>query len=369
MNKKIYLHAQFFKEEDEVEKAREFKKLFPNAIVKKFIIAHEGVTNSKVVGIGNKLFKWSRNVIHNFFTKLKKGIQVIKGHTIDGIVRSEKVLGEIIDYYITEINNKKAIAALVGIYDKNDSDYNTISAELNVETDDSEILDISNIDRFALGKYEEGDIPAFEHAKEIAVVHCFTNNKIFNNEVSKMEENKIGFSDVKKFIREHNVFPTQLYSIEELVGKPKYENGDLVFYGAIDDRIVSYLSRNLDYKKVVEELESLKKDKEELEKYKEELNSYKEKFIKEEFRNKVLEKAESKKLSEKLKKYLTFSLDSFNGKVEDLEKDSESFIESKAKEFSSISSIVGEPTSPPKRAEHTLEGEPPRQKSEFDDQF
>lgn len=371
----IYVESQFF-EDSETEKAKQFKKMFPNAVVKKFVLAHDGNVFSKVVGYGQKLFNFSKEIIHNMASKIKKGIQVIKGHSIDNENVTNKTVGEIIDVSVENKNGKTYILGLVGFYDKKDSDYDSISAEMRVGFSDYIVNSIADIFRFAVGSTKNGDLPAFPGAKEIGVVHCFFNegskenideNKNLLTKDKKMEE--ITFTQVKEFIRKHNVFPTQIWTVQEIIGIPKNENGEIVFVNGVDDRISNYLAKSIpDMKTYETKIKQLEQEREDLLKIKNEFQELNKKQKIDNFKAIVLKKADDKKLSEKLKKYLTKKLDRYNSDIADFETESESFIKEASDEFQDLFSGVVE--NPPVVNKFPSEGEPSEKtKPVFEDQF
>ena len=382
-NSTIYFHSHFFIEQSEIEKAKTFKKLFPNAIVKKFILVHSGFSSSSIIQ-GNKKFTkklfWEKETIQKIFDKLKKGMQVIAGHTIDGILRNEKIVGELIDFNIADNRDKKIIYGIVGFYDKNDSDYNSISMESVVSINNDKVEDIDRIDRFACGNIERGEIPAFPLAVEQSVIHCFFNQEIIDESKEIIDESKknidrgkkimeeISFTQVKEFIRKHNVFPTQIWTVQELVGIPKNDNNEFVFVNGIDDRLNAYITKSLpDFSSFSKKISELEEQVKTLQESKNELERLKKEKIIDEFRKKVIYKAEEKKVSDKLKKFLTKKLEKYDKEVADLEKDSEDFIKQSTEELNELLDSMSELNESKNKI--PTESELSEKKPIFDDQF
>lgn len=336
------------------------KKENPKTIVKKFIVAHEGESNSHVIGKGSSKFKWAKNVIHTITDKIKSGIQCIKGHTQDNIKRGEQVLGYIVGKGTELINNTLHSVVAVAFTNPSESDYDSISMEANIEYDsDYNVLAVNDLFRFALGKIKDGQVPAFENALSQGTIQCFS--KQIQNLEQEQGKKIMTFSEVKQAIRELNIYPSQLWDVKELIGKPeKDEKGNIIFVGSVDDRIISYLSKSIpDNSGTFKELEELKKKNEEFVKQVQELQTYKKQILSKESQGKVLEILKERKVSEKLSKFVEKNLDKLQIDENNLDKSLSDFIETQSKEFQKIEEIFGEPKPTPQsgnQADHT--GEP-----------
>lgn len=327
----------------------EIKKTDPKPLLKAFTIAHEGTTKPKVLGTGYRVMQWGRSAIESVYDALQVGIKSISGHTADNNPNSKPEKATVIGKGKQLIDNVLHTIAVLYFPNKNDADYNTISMEAQVMHDDNpnnSIVDsVKNITALALGKLGL-DSPAFPNAKEIASIQCFEtglnlNNK--NEDKKKMPTTEevreflrtTGFPVVKDLFRDviahKHIFPSQIFSAEEIIGTVKTENGDLQIEGG-DKELVAYIKRPLnDVRKSYDQ---------KIIEFEKNLKNVQKENIKLSAGTMIQDVVKEKKLSlsEKQSKFITTKMKEFEP-GEDVKKSLSEFVDKKLEEFKEIDAI------------------------------
>lgn len=327
----------------------EIKKTDPKPLLKAFTIAHEGTTKPKVLGTGYRVMQWGRSAIESVYDALQVGIKSISGHTADNNPNSKPEKATVIGKGKQLIDNVLHTIAVLYFPNKNDADYNTISMEAQVMHDDNpnnSIVDsVKNITALALGKLGL-DSPAFPNAKEIASIQCFetglnSNNK--NEDKKKMPTTEevreflrtTGFPVVKDLFRDviahKHIFPSQIFSAEEIIGTVKTENGDLQIEGG-DKELVAYIKRPLnDVRKSYDQ---------KIIEFEKNLKNVQKENIKLSAGTMIQDVVKEKKLSlsEKQSKFITTKMKEFEP-GEDVKKSLSEFVDKKLEEFKEIDAI------------------------------
>jgi hypothetical protein len=231
-----------------------------HSLVKVYTVAHEGESRPTVLGSSNSyVINWIKDSVKKVYDKINLGIQCIKGHTKDNNLGNEKILGKVVGKTIKTIDNILHSIVAVEFIDKNDSNYDVISMESDVDIDTTNniVTNIYDVFRFALGNSKETQ-PAIPMARQI------TSMQFFEHEIETKPKNggnpveQITFNQVRDAVRALNIFPSQLYSMEDIFGKAeKKENGQVIFYGG-DHKVISEINKHIPdvsiYNSKVEEL-------------------------------------------------------------------------------------------------------------------
>jgi len=179
-----------------------------------YSIAHEGISHSKLLGIGGKIIEWSKDAIKSIGKVIKNGIKCFHGHNRDNSITGRKELGEIVGHVEKEIDGKLNSIAII-YHPENvkqevkEFDICSQESDWNFEEKDGKLyaVDCEDITAIAFDN-SQNNKPAFEGAKRLAMVQCF--------EEEKKEVKPMTFEDVKKSKAELNVFASQLYSFDEI---------------------------------------------------------------------------------------------------------------------------------------------------------
>lgn len=300
----------------------EIRKNLKSGVLQAYILAQEGVSQPKVLGKGQRILKWPRAVIRQLADRVKAGTKFFLDHNSDNSVDGREALGEVVSSTLKDIGGKLS-NIIIGHFPEAErvKDLDVCSMETNILTHEREndlVSDLEDVSGVALGSSIK-DNPAFTGARRLATIQCFENqggeSKPGEGEKKKME---ITFEDVKKAIKDMNIFPWQLFD-EEQMRKDKVF-GEML---AERDKLKSELTSTK------ENLEKTKKDSE---------NAIK-----------ASQKATAKtRLKELLPDGLTekqnqFIMDNFDpDKIEDLEDDGlKSYVESSQKEYSRLAKMFG----------------------------
>lgn len=197
------------------EKIDEIKKTNPNPVFKAYTIAHTGDSRPKVLNAETKKIHWTKRAVESIKNAVKKGIKFFSGHNKDNSTTNREDVGELISTYEKEIDGKLYNIG-VGYFPEpekvKDYDVCSIEAEVNLIEEATQYIadSIEDLTGIALGK-SDSEQPAFEEARLVGAVQCFEN--INNSTTGGLVMN---FEDVKKAVKELNIFPRQLFSIEDL---------------------------------------------------------------------------------------------------------------------------------------------------------
>ena len=249
---------QAFRESDVIsyidpEILAQIKASDSHPLFKKYSVAHEGVSNPRVIGEGSMSISWGRRAIKSVKDAISTGIQCIAGHTKDNIKRGERVVAQVVGKGEELINGILNTVIVNYFPDKTDADYDVISMEADLDWYNNGAgmgiaEGITALKRFALGK-SESDIPAFQDAKLLASIQCFDTSE---NPPKKQSPSELGkgiqmatFAEIKAAIEEMKIYPSQLFTREQIIGEAVVEtNGQLTFRGG-DAQITSYLVKKI----------------------------------------------------------------------------------------------------------------------------
>jgi hypothetical protein len=190
-----------------------------------YVIGEEGNSHPRVIGEGHKLLRWPRAVIKRLAENVKAGTKFFDRHNKDNSHEGRVSLGEIVGSFTRMVGDKlQAIAIGVLEQARPDLDICSVEAEVHVN-DDGLVGDVEEVSGVALSS-SNVDSPAFPGAQRLAVLQCFDQPADTSGEHKDSRETgkpgegdekmEVKMEDVKAFIRDHNVFPRQLFNIEDL---------------------------------------------------------------------------------------------------------------------------------------------------------
>lgn len=232
-----------------------------SGVLQAYTIAQEGKSYPKVLGEGTQILKWTKAVLHRLKDKIKQGTKFFVEHGNDTNSHTNReAVGEIVSSFLKDIHGKLS-NVIVGYFPDRDKVKNedVCSMEADIYTDENNIVgDINDVTGIALGKSSEQN-PGFSGAIRLATVQCFeepnyksTGQQNNSGEGDKTMADKITFEDVKKAVREMNIFPWQIYTKDDLIK-------DKVF-GEVFTEKTTLLSENERLTKVNEDLEKNNKE-------------------------------------------------------------------------------------------------------------
>lgn len=185
-----------------------------------YCIGEEGVSRPRVVGSGNAVLRWPRAVIRRLAEAAGSGVKLFERHNKDNSHEGRKALGEIVGSFTRTVGDKlQAIAVALMPEDRPDLDVCSIEADVDAQGDI--VGDVSKVTGLALSS-SRVDSPAFAGAQRLATLQCFESgdDPSENTKTGKPGEGEptmaITFQDVQEFIRSHNVYPRQLFTLDDI---------------------------------------------------------------------------------------------------------------------------------------------------------
>jgi regulator of replication initiation timing len=178
------------------------------------------MSRPKVLGEGSSILKWSRAVIHRLSQKIKEGTKFFIDHgdntnSHDG----RRSVGEVLTSFVKDIGGKLSNIIIGHFPDKESvNNADVCSMEADIETNGEYVDDVDNVTGVALGN-SNVDSPAFPGAFRLNAIQCFDNDNTDDNKNNPGRGDqpmKITFHDIKNAIKEMNIFPWQLYTVEDL---------------------------------------------------------------------------------------------------------------------------------------------------------
>lgn len=194
-----------------------------------YTIAEEGTSKPRVVGEGPKLLRWPRAVIRRITDSVKAGTKLFERHNKDSSHEGRATIGEVVGSFTRAVGDKLQAVA-VGILTEDRPDLDVCSIEADVQVSGEIVGDVEAVTGIALSS-SKIDSPAFPGAQRLAMLQCFNDPDNSGSHISNAgETGKPGegrktmatFEEVKAFVREHNVFPNQLYSLDEMKNDRTY---------------------------------------------------------------------------------------------------------------------------------------------------
>jgi len=194
-----------------------------------YAIGENGTSRPRVIGEDgakrSAVLTWPKSTIRRLAEAVKSGTKLFERHGKDNSHEGRKPLGEVIGTFTREIGDKlQAVAVTVLSEDRPDLDVCSVEADADIDAGSGLVGDVDDVSAIALSS-SKVDSPAFAGAQRLAVLQCFgepagAGHKDDAGETGKPGEGKnrmeVTFDDVKKFVRERNVFPNQLFTLDDL---------------------------------------------------------------------------------------------------------------------------------------------------------
>lgn len=185
-----------------------------------YCIGEEGTSRPREVGrAGNLSLRWPRAVIRRLAEAAGSGVKLFERHGKDNSHDGRKPLGEIVGSFTRMVGDKlQAIA--VALMPEPREDLDVCSIEADVEASGDLVGDVAKVSGLALSS-SRVDSPAFAGAQRLATLQCFEpgddpDGIIKPGKPGEGEPTMPTFQEVQEFIRSHNVFPRQLFTLEDI---------------------------------------------------------------------------------------------------------------------------------------------------------
>jgi len=189
-----------------------------------YSICHEGESTPKIIGEGFKPILWTRRAVQSLKRFVLKGIKFFLGHNDDNSTNNRQSVGEVVADAQKEINGKlhhivvgyfpnKQIVANKDICSQ-EGNWNLFEMAKRLVADS-----VDKITGIALGS-SDNNSPAFAEAKRLGMVQAFNTpgegDKNTSGKEGKMPDEIKSYHDLKKYITQFNVFPSQLFTLDEI---------------------------------------------------------------------------------------------------------------------------------------------------------
>jgi len=160
------------------ETLRDIKSEDPNPLIKAFVVGHEGDSRGNIVGIGNVVKRWLKEMIHSLGKSIHKGIQLFSGHSDASDNVGRTAIGEVVGSKVTEIEGRESIVVACHIK----PDYRHLPLDVaSVETSAGfiqredgtiEVVMVGDVTGIALGN-SRVDTPGFPGATLLGQLQAF----------------------------------------------------------------------------------------------------------------------------------------------------------------------------------------------------
>ncbi len=198
------------------------KALDPKPVFRAYVVGHEGTFTPTAVGIGKIITQWFEGAVRKLRDQIVLGTKLFLGHAETNVHDNRQSVGEIVGTALKTIKDKLSVVAIAYIrpeYRNIKLDIASIEAEVQLthdeETDvyDAEVKDITGI---ALGDSSK-ETPAFAGATLIGEMQAFFDQSHQYKGGGDME---ITTGGVRDFIRSNNLKPSDLFGLEDLTSDP-----------------------------------------------------------------------------------------------------------------------------------------------------
>ena len=159
------------------EKMAEITAKDPHPVFKAFVVGHEGEAKGNLVGVGNVIKRWFRDMIERLHEKISVGLQLFHGHAATNDTAGRIAVGEVVGKKILKIKDR--ISTVVACY-INPSFKNlpldVASIEANLDLRDAGrgfvVADVNKVTGIALGN-STIDQPGFPGATLLGQLQAF----------------------------------------------------------------------------------------------------------------------------------------------------------------------------------------------------
>lgn len=205
-------------------------------VLQPYVLAHEGTSQPKVLeeGRGKKL-NWLRTTIKKIGSKIRNGIKFFVDHGKGTNAHdNRKPVGEVVGSFVGTVKDKLSNIVIGYFEDANlaeKMDVCSMEADVAIDEESDTVVDLNELSGIALGSSSENS-PAFPGAVRLATLQCFDEDDE-GSELPKGNEGghemAITFQEVKDFVRNNNVWPSQLFD-------EKVVRSDREFANVFDER-------------------------------------------------------------------------------------------------------------------------------------
>ncbi len=234
------------------EVVKKIKEKDEHPLFKVFSLGHEGISYPHFAGklkkLGTVVLNWLCKGVEAIYDKLNLGTKVFAWHNEDNSHEGRTQIGEVVGKFKKAIDNVLHTMGIIYVnpeHRDNDYDICSIETNLNVPQSVSEMKvdypDVGEITAVALANSKSAS-PAFPGATLQTALQFLkaenedddiekkkegdsgkNKNQEKKKEVKKMpdEDKTITLKDVLKFIADNQVYPTNLFSVEEILKAPQ----------------------------------------------------------------------------------------------------------------------------------------------------
>ena len=188
-----------------------------------YTIAHEGKTSPKSLNDGSAIkLSWGKKVIQALGNIVKKGTKFFFGHGDNtNSHEGRKPLGEIVGTLTKEIGGRLSQVIIGHFPDSSEVEkFDIVSMEAVIDTTiDNVVNGVRKISGIAM-ESSDRQSPAFPGAVRLAQIQAFeeeTKTEVENLKNSLPDKEKhMTFEEVKQGIRELNIFPHQVFNMDDM---------------------------------------------------------------------------------------------------------------------------------------------------------
>lgn len=230
------------------EKINEIKKKDPYPYFKAFVVCQEGPAKPRILGKGNRLIKFTKEAVHDVFSKLKDGIKLFHRHGEDNSHKNREELGHVVGATEAVIDGKDS-AVFVGYFPQAKKKLAKIQDVCSMEAVWDFLEDagsmiatgVSELTGISLGRHET-EIPAFDGAVALSEVQAFVSEqkeKKMPQETENFYEREgsnEAFLRLRAEARKTRAFPHQIWYPEKMLGERKVTESGLIQWSPEGDR-------------------------------------------------------------------------------------------------------------------------------------
>ena len=157
-------------------------------------------------------------MIRRLADKIQNGVKFFAGHGVDNNNVNRESVGEVLSSFVKEIKGKLS-NVIIGWFPNKEKvqAFDICSMEADIHTDEENIVgDVNEVTGIALANSGETE-PAFPGALRLNMVQCFVEpNKPGEGDNEMPDVVKITFQMVEQGIKEMNIFPWQVFTLDNL---------------------------------------------------------------------------------------------------------------------------------------------------------
>jgi hypothetical protein len=155
----------------------EIKKTDPTPLFRACTIAHEGEAEGRIVGAGNIVKRWYRDVIGKLYDKIKMGLALFHGHGATNDHSGRLSIGRVVGKALKQINGRMSTVVACYIepaFRRHNFDIASIEASVEMDVDDGQIVvvDVGDVTGVALAS-SQAETPGFTGATLLGQLQAF----------------------------------------------------------------------------------------------------------------------------------------------------------------------------------------------------